>query len=152
MTSVTKTRTITVERTILAPREEVFAWLSTGTNYTASPLVFTAKLVRAGKDAPWGLGARRQFATAVAWFDEEIVAFDAPSSFEYRIVASVPPIDHVLGLVELHEVPGGTRVVWTSTFRIRIPAVGGALGAVAVPVVSRAFAGVLTAAERSLTA
>lgn len=151
MTSATKTRTITVERTIRAPREEVFAWLSTGTNYTASPLVFTAKLVTPGNDAAWGLGARRQFATAIAWFDEEIVAYDAPRSFEYRIMGSVPSIDHELGRVELHEVPDGTRVVWISTFRIRVPAVGGALGAVAVPVVSRAFAGVLKAAERALT-
>lgn len=152
MTSVTKARTITVERTIPASREAVFAWLSTGTNYTASPLVFTARLVRPGKDAPWGLGARRQFATAVAWFDEEVVAHDPSLSFEYRIVASVPPIDHELGLVELHEVPDGTRVVWTSTFRIGLPVIGGALGAMAVPVVSRTFAGVLTAAERALTA
>ncbi|WP_328622568.1 hypothetical protein [Streptomyces sp. NBC_00354] len=51
--------TMTVERVIAAPIEEVFGWLTTTTHYTKSPLILHCRLTRHGEGAPYGVGAIR---------------------------------------------------------------------------------------------
>ncbi|WP_329400389.1 SRPBCC family protein [Streptomyces lydicus] len=51
--------TMTVERVINAPVNEVFAWLTTTTDYTRSPLVLRCTLTRHGEGTPYGVGAVR---------------------------------------------------------------------------------------------
>ena len=146
-----KPRTVTVERTIPAPPPVVFDWLSTVTNYTASPLVLAAKLLTPGHDAPYGKGARRAVTSALAWFEEEITGYDPPYSFDYRIRRSVPRIRHDHGRVEFHPHRDGTTVVWTSTFAVTTPVIGATLTTVAAPLIARTFAGLLAAANQALT-
>ncbi len=146
-----KSRTVTVERTILAPPQVVFDWLSTVTNYTASPLVLAAKLLTPGHAAPYGEGARRAVTSALSWFEEEITGYDPPHSFDYRIRRSVPSIRHDHGRVEFYPHRDGTTVVWASTSAVTAPVLGAALTAAAAPLIARTFAGLLAAANRALT-
>ena len=118
--------TVTVTRTIDAPIEQVFALLADGEGYKriAPRAIRTAKLVRPGATEKFGVGALREFDARVFWFREEITAFEAPNRIDYRIRASRPNMDHLGGRFQLDATPGGTKVTWTSTYRLPVPVVG----------------------------
>lgn len=142
-------RTITVERVIAAPRPAVFEWFSTATNWTAARLVLRVKLAKPGVDGGWGQGARREILCIGAWFDEEIVAHHPPSSFDYVIQRSVPPLRREGGRMEFHEVPAGTRVVWTRS--ATVPSILAPLLVVMALVGRLGFGHILAACDRSLS-
>ena len=142
-------KTIIAERTIAAPRVAVFDWFSAASNWTAAPLVLSGKLAAPGHDGGWGLGARRTIVVLGSWFDEEIVAYDPPASFDYRIRRSVPPLRRELGRMEFKEVPGGTRVVWTRW--VTVPVLLAPLLALLTPVGRWVFGHILAAGDRELT-
>lgn len=145
--------TVTVERVIAAPIDEVFDWCATTTNYTRSPVVLRARLATPGADAPWGVGAIRLHTFLVGWFRERITAYNPPYSFDYLIERSVPPAHHELGRLTFTEVPGGTRVLWTSTVELRFPFAAAALTRLLAPrMVGFAFGSILKAANADLTA
>lgn len=144
--------TLTVERTIAAPIEDVFAWLSNAHNYTRSKFVLRERLAEPGADAPYGLGALRVLLWTVGIFYERITAYDPPRSFDYHVERSFPPSRHEAGRKSFTEVAGGTHVTWTSTFEIRLPLVGAFLTrVVGVPIIRRVFSRVLDAAQADLT-
>lgn len=130
-------QTVTVERTVMAPVADVFERLSDASNYTRSMYVMRERLSEPGKDAPYGLGAIRQLTWIFGWFRERITAYDPPDEFHYLVERSFPPVRHEDGRLTFTEVPGGTRVVWTTTVEMRLP-----IGAAAV---TRIFGGPLTA-------
>ena len=142
-------KTIIAERDIAAPRPAVFEWFSTATNWTAAPLVLSGKLAAPGRDGGWGLGARREILLLGSWFDEEIVAYDPPASFDYQIRRSVPPLRRELGRMEFHEVHAGTRVVWTRW--VTVPLIFAPLLALITPVARWVFGHILAAGDRELT-
>ncbi len=145
-------KTLTVERTIDAPIEQVFAWLETSTNYTRTPWAVRCRLAKAGAEAPYGTGAIRIHTWIIGWFHEVITAYEAPRSFDYLVDRSFPPIRHDGGRVELTEVTGGTRVVWSTTGEPRVPLIGAFLSrVVANPLLSRVFGSILRAADKALT-
>ncbi len=118
--------TVTVTRTIDAPIEQVFALLADGEGYKqiAPRAIRTAKLVRQGVTEKFGVGALREFDARVFWFREEITAFEAPNRIDYHIRASRPQMDHLGGFFQLDATPAGTKVTWTSTYRVPVPLVG----------------------------
>jgi hypothetical protein len=142
--------TITVERVIAAPVDEVFEWCATTTNYTRSALVLRARLARPGDGAPYGLGAIRLHTWLIGWFRERITAYDAPHGFDYVVERSIPPARHELGRMTFTEVPGGTRVVWQTTVQVRLPFGGFLTRVLARPVLAATFGGILTTADRVL--
>lgn len=144
-------QTVTVERIIRAPQDAVFDFMSNAANFTRSPLVLRERLAEPGRQAPYGQGALRILTWAIGWFQERITAYDAPHSFDYSVERSFPPSEHRHGRVGFAAVDGGTRVVWTTTFRVKIPLIGGILTRwVGRPMLTRVFNDVLDAATTDL--
>ncbi|MEU9098656.1 SRPBCC family protein [Streptomyces sp. NPDC048361] len=144
--------TMTAERVIDAPIDEVFAWLTTTTHYTRSPLVLRCRLSRRGKDAPYGVGAVRSHLWMIGWLRERITRYEAPYTTEYVVERSVPPSRHEFGSMTFTEVDGGTRVTWTTRAEMAMPVVGPFLTrAVVRPMIIRSFDSILGAAESALT-
>lgn len=144
---------MTVERVIGAPVEDVFTWLTTTTNYTASPLVLRCRLTRRGDGAPYGVGAVRSHLWLIGWFDERITHYDPPYATEYVVERSLPPSRHELGRMTFTEVDGGTHVRWTTRAEIRIPLLAAPLTRLlARPLITRTFRGILEAADSALSA
>ncbi|MGV0769947.1 SRPBCC family protein [Mycobacterium sp. DBP42] len=144
-------QTVTVERTIEAPQDEVFDFMSNAANFTRSALVLRQRLARPGLQAPYGPGAVRILLWTIGWFRERITAYDAPRSFDYTVERSFPPSEHRHGRVSFATVDGGTHVVWTTTFRVKFPLIGDALTRwVGRPMLTRVFNDVLDAAAADL--
>ncbi|MFH8553568.1 SRPBCC family protein [Streptomyces celluloflavus] len=144
--------TMTVERVIAAPIEEVFAWLTTTTNYTNSPLILRCRLTRHGETAPYGVGAIRSHLWLIGWFRERITRYDPPYATEYVVERSLPSARHELGRMTFTEVDGGTRVCWTTRAEIPVPLLGTFLTRhVARPIITRTFRNILDTANTVLS-
>ncbi|KAA6212444.1 SRPBCC family protein [Streptomyces albofaciens JCM 4342] len=144
--------TVTVERVIAAPVDEVFAWLTTTTHYTRSPLALRCRLTRHGAGAPYGVGAVRSHLWAIGWFRERITRYEPPYATEYVVERSWPPSRHELGRMTFTEADGGTRVCWTTRAEVRLPLLGAPLTRLLMrPVLSRTFGNILATAEAALT-
>ncbi|HWC80610.1 MAG TPA: SRPBCC family protein [Pseudonocardiaceae bacterium] len=102
--------TVTAQRVIAAPIDEVFDWCATTTNYTRSSLVLRARLARHGQGAPYGIGAVRLHTWLIGWFRERITAYQPPHEFAYVVERSFPPARHELGRMTFTEVRGGTQI------------------------------------------
>lgn len=141
--------TVLVRRRLRAPVDRVFDVLSDHAGYVAFSGVRRAALLRQGDgDEPNGVGAVREIDAGLAWFREEITAFQRPHRMDYVIVASRPPLRHRGGTVVLRPDGDGTLVEWTSTFAVELP-LGAALATrLAARVMSRAFHDMLSAVER----
>lgn len=143
--------TMTVERVVHAPIGDVFAWLTTTTHYTASPLVLRCRLTRHGEGAPYGVGAVRSHLWLIGWFRERITRYEPPYATEYVVERSVPPARHELGRMTFTETDGGTLVRWTTRAEIPLPLLGVPLTRLlARPVIARTFGNILDAAEKAL--
>ncbi|MGH4035901.1 SRPBCC family protein [Actinomycetota bacterium Odt1-20B] len=143
--------TMTVERTIAAPIDEVFAWLTTTTNYTRSPLVLRCRLARRGEGAPYGVGAVRNHTWLIGWFRERITQYEPPYATEYVVERSLPPSRHELGRMTFTEVDEGTHVEWVTRAEIPVPLVGPFLTRrLAKPIITGTFANILAAADTAL--
>ncbi|WP_206506948.1 SRPBCC family protein [Streptomyces chrestomyceticus] len=143
--------TMTVERVIDAPIATVFAWLTTTTHYTRSPLVVRCRLTRHGAGAPYGVGAVRSHLWLIGWFRERITRYDAPYATEYVVERSLPPSRHELGRMTFTETPAGTHVRWTTRAEIPVPLLGGFLTRhIARPIITHTFGNILAAAETAL--
>ncbi|MFI6472827.1 SRPBCC family protein [Streptomyces sp. NPDC050516] len=144
--------TMTVERVIDAPVDDVFAWLTTTTNYERSPLVLRCRLTRRGESTPYGVGAVRSHLWAIGWLRERITRYEAPYTTEYVVERSVPPSRHEFGSMTFTEVDGGTRVRWTTRAEMKLPVLGPVLTRVlGRPMITRSFASILDAADAALT-
>jgi hypothetical protein len=143
--------TMTVDRVVRAPADEVFDWLADAGNYPSSRVVLRARLVSAGAGAPYGTGAVRVLLWFMGWFRERITSYDRPRRFGYVVERSVPPARHEGGSLTFTEVEGGTRVVWTTTATVALPFGADAVTRfVAAPVITWAFRRVLVAADAAL--
>lgn len=112
---------IIVTRTIDAPIHHVFEAYTDHERLADLPMVLSARVVVPGRSEKNGLGAVREVNGGLIWLREEITAFDRPHLMEYRITKARPDATHELGRVEFAEVPGGTRVTWTTVFGLRNP-------------------------------
>lgn len=142
--------TVTVRRTIAAPIDDVFDWLSTATNYPQAPGVLRARLAEPGVDGAFGNGAVREVRTVAAWFREVISEHQPPTGYDYLIVESRPRLLHRRGQMRFREVTAGTEVTWTSEFEVPLPVGAGIVGRVLAAVARTGFTLVLKAAERDL--
>lgn len=77
--------TMTVERVVHAPADEVFDWLADAGNYPSSRVVLRARLVTAGAGAPYGPGAVRALLWFMGWFRERITSYERPHRFGYVV-------------------------------------------------------------------
>ncbi|MGW8728655.1 SRPBCC family protein [Streptomyces sp. NPDC055808] len=143
--------TMTSERVIAAPIDDVFAWLTTTTHYTRSPLVLRCRLTRRGEGAPYGVGAVRSHLWAIGWLRERITRYEAPYVTEYVVERSVPPSRHEFGSMTFSEADGKTLVRWTTRAEMKLPLLGPVLTRHLVrPMITRSFDSILDAADRAL--
>jgi uncharacterized protein YndB with AHSA1/START domain len=103
-----------VERTIAASAERVFDWLADPTNLTAAPVILKVRWVN-GSSGP-GQGALREAIGLGGWFREQITAYDRPRAYSYRVVRSIPPLNHEGGTLTFTPSADGTHVDWLTSY------------------------------------
>lgn len=142
---------IDVRKTLNVPIDQVFAMLTDHANYSQFRGIKASRLVREGNGDKNGLGAQRCIEAGGVTFYEDIVAYDPPHAFEYRIVKMRPPLlKHLLGRVELKAVGEQTEVRWLSDSVVRIPLLGRLLDKRLTLDGSKAFSGILSTIEKKL--
>jgi uncharacterized protein YndB with AHSA1/START domain len=140
-------RSIHVERRLDGPPEAVFEVLADHARYDRFDGIRRSELVEPGDPDPNGLGAVRWLWLGPFRFEEEITAFEPPSRLDYLIrEVTAVPFRHEGGSIRLTPDGTGTHAVWTSSFEIPIPLIGGALDRVFSLQLERGFGRVL---ERS---
>lgn len=144
-------KTITVKRIIKAPAERIFEVIGNHEGYTDLPGMNIAMLEREGRTERNGEGAVRYLKSGPAWFREEITIFERPLRMDYLIIDSLLPLEHKGASIRLQETGAGTEVTWTSTFRIKLPVVGGVLTRLLAKEMSKGFGGALKHIERRVT-
>jgi hypothetical protein len=103
-----------------APIETVWQLLSTVDTWPSWSRHKLARLERDGSPTPDGVGAIRVLGVdpgkPTKCNREEVVAFDAPTHFGYRLLSG-QPLDNYRSDVRLTALPGGgTRIAWESRF------------------------------------
>ena len=114
-----------VARMTSAPPERIYDLLADAAAWRRwAPLVSYSELIRQGTPDPLGAGAiRRVGGLKVVRADEEILEARRPHYQRYTAVRGIPASNYC-GEVYLNEVEAGTELVWTGTFRPRIPGTG----------------------------
>ena len=143
--------TVSVEEVVDVGREALFAVLTDHESYGRFRGVQSCTLIRDGKPERNGLGAiRRVHLGGPAVLDEEIVVFEAPAVYEYRVIRARPfPVKHTLGRVELEALDAHrTKVVWTSTFEFPLPIFGRPIGKRVAAQMTRGFRATIRKAAR----
>jgi uncharacterized protein YndB with AHSA1/START domain len=98
-------------RQVAAPPEIVFDVLTDHRRYPEITSLRKAELEREGEPAPNGLGAIRVLTVAGPPMREEVIAYERPFRFAYKILSGLPVRDHV-GTVEMQPANGGTEIVY----------------------------------------
>ena len=143
--------TLDFSRTIAAPPETVF---EVATDHRAMP-GFTrfraVELEREGDPAPNGLGAIRVLHLIGPPVREEVVAYEPPRRFSYRMLSGAPVRDHV-AVIELTAVEAGTRMSYVLETTPAVPVGGFAVVALMRSIVGNIAAGIATEAEKRAAA
>lgn len=144
---------VNVQEVVDVPRSAFFSVISDHARYDRFPGIKGSELIQVGHQEKNGVGAiRRIHLGRLIVLDEEIIAYEAPTRFSYRIIRIRPmliPVHHRTGTVELTEMgPDRTEVLWTSTFDSPTPVIGGLIGQQLVQQFTQGFrAAILTAAK-----
>jgi hypothetical protein len=137
----------TITKTSRAGIEALFDTFTDHRGISEYTPIRKATLDREGTPAPNGLGAVRRLSLVGPPMVEEIIEWDAPNGFAYRMLSGLPVKDHV-GRVSLREANGGTEVTYTVTSNPTIP--GGSV--VLAPILKKAIGdmvkGAIKTAER----
>ena len=134
-------------RQVAAPPEIVFDVLTDHRRYPEITALRKAELEREGEPAPNGVGAIRVLTVAGPPMREEVLAYERPRRFSYKILSGLPVRDHV-GTVELQAKDGGTEIVYAIKTTPTIPLAGGAVVAVLKQAIKGLLAGVAKESER----
>jgi uncharacterized protein YndB with AHSA1/START domain len=137
----------TLTRTTTAPIETVFDSL---TNHRGIAdyvwAVRRSTLDREGVPAPNGVGAIRRIEAVGPTIVEEIIDYQRPTRYAYKMLSGAPVRDHV-GTVELREAGAGTEVSWHLRSTPKIPGSNWLLSAVLHRVIGELLKGAVKAAE-----
>jgi uncharacterized protein YndB with AHSA1/START domain len=138
----------TLTRTTTAPIETVFDAL---TDHRAiADYVWACRrstLDREGIPAPNGVGAIRRLLVVGPPFVEEIIEYQRPTRYAYKLLSGAPTRDHV-GTIELREADTGTVVSWHLRSTLKIPGLDRLMLPVFKKVIDELLKGGISAAER----
>jgi uncharacterized protein YndB with AHSA1/START domain len=137
----------TYERQVAAPPETVFAVLTEHHLYAEITPMRKSILEREGDPPPNGVGAIRVLTSAGPPLREEVIAYEPPTRFSYRLLSGAPVRDHV-GTVELTPRDGGTRVVYAVKTTPTLPLVGAAVVGVVKQAIKALLNGIVKESER----
>ena len=139
----------TLRQTTTAPIENVFDAL---TNHRGIadyvPLLRRSTLDREGTPAPNGVGAVRRLEALGPAIVEEIIEYERPTRYAYKLISGAPVRDHV-STVELRETDTGTEATWHLRSTPKIPGLGLLLAPVLKKVIGDLFKGGIAVAERN---
>jgi uncharacterized protein YndB with AHSA1/START domain len=141
----------TFVRQVAAPPETVFDVLTDHRGYADITPMRKAELEREGEPAPNGVGAIRALHSVGPPLREEVVSYERPSRFSYKVVSGIPVRDH-LGTVLLTPEGSGTRVTYAVKTTPTLPLVGGAVVAATKLAIKQLLSGITTESERRATA
>jgi uncharacterized protein YndB with AHSA1/START domain len=137
----------TFVREIGAPPETVFDILVDHRGYAGITPLRRSDLEREGDPSPNGVGAIRVLGAIGPPLREEVLTYEEPTRFSYKVLSGLPTSDHV-GTVELTVRDGGTRMTYAVRVMPTVPIVGPVVvGAVRLGV-KRLVDGVSAEAER----
>jgi len=114
-----------VEGSTSAPRERVFELIAEVEQWPSWAAFDEAALEREGASDRQGVGAIRRFRAGRARTREEIVAFERPGHFAYVLLSGIPIRDYRADVTLTERSDGGTDISWHSTFRSKVPGLGG---------------------------
>ncbi|HYH53541.1 MAG TPA: SRPBCC family protein [Solirubrobacterales bacterium] len=134
-------------RRVAAPPEIVFDVLTDHRRYTEITPLRKASLEREGDPAPNGVGAIRVLSVAGPPMREEVIAYERPKRFAYKILSGLPVRDHV-GTVEMQPAEGGTEIVYAVKTTPTIPLAGPAFMLVLKKAIRDLLSGVAKESER----
>ena len=135
-------------RQVAAPPETVFDVLTDHRRYTEITPLRKAELEREGEPAPNGLGAIRVLSAVPGPpMREEVIAYERPQRFSYKILSGLPVRDHV-GTVELTPLDEGTQVIYAVHTTTTVPVAGFAVVAGVKQGIKSLLSGVAKEAER----
>ena len=137
-----------VERTIAASPERVFDWLADPANLTAAPVILKVRWVN-GSSGP-DEGALREAIGLGGWFREQITAYDRPRAYSYRVVRSIPPLNHEGGTLTFTPLADGTHVDWLTSYTHPAHAGGKPMEAVSRRLLRWSFLAVLAGCAKAL--
>ena len=138
----------TLTQTTTAPIEKVFDALTNHrgiADYVA--LCRRSTLDREGIPAPNGVGAVRRIEALGPAIVEEIIEYQRPTRYAYKLISGAPVRDHV-GTVTLRPVGSGTEVSWHLTSKPKIPGLNWLLTPVLKKIIGDLFKGAIATAER----
>jgi len=143
---------VRLELELDAPVEGVFEAMADHARYDRFRPIGSSELLKEGATDRNGVGAVRRLKAWPLRFDEEITAYEWPSRLDYLIIDVNGPVEHDGGSIRFEPTAAGTHVLWTSTFRITTPLVGGLLGAAFGFGLKRSFTKMLEDAARLASA
>jgi uncharacterized protein YndB with AHSA1/START domain len=119
----------TINRTINAPVDRVFDAFTDHRNYAKITPLRVSTLQKEGRPEPNGVGAVRKLGLAGPPILEEVVGYEKPSFFSYKVLSGLP-VKEQLGEVRLRDVGGRTELSYTVSFTPKVPRTELVLGAV----------------------
>jgi len=135
-------------RDVAAPPETIFAVLTEHHLYAEITPLRKSVLEREGDPPPNGVGAIRVLTAVGPPLREQVVAYEPPHRFSYKLLSGLPVRDHV-GTVELTpREDSGTRVVYAVRTIPTLPLVGAAIVAVLKLGVGQLLDGIAKESER----
>jgi uncharacterized protein YndB with AHSA1/START domain len=137
----------TLQRDVAAPPEVVFGVLTDHRGYAEITPVRRVELEREGEPAPNGVGAIRVLHAVGPPLREEVLTYEPPRRFSYRLLSGAPVRDHV-GTVELTPDGGGTRVTYAVRTMPTVPIGGAVVVGVVKLAIKQLLNGVVAESER----
>jgi len=141
----------TLLREVNAPPETVFDVLTDHRLYAELTPLRKAELEREGDADVNGVGAIRRLTAVGPPMREEVIAFDRPGRFSYKVLSGLPVRDHV-GTVSLEANGAGTKVTYAVRTTPTVPVAGGLVVVAVRRAISQLLNGVSAEAERRAAA
>ncbi|MGB7589086.1 MAG: SRPBCC family protein [Solirubrobacterales bacterium] len=141
----------TLVRQVGAPAETVFDVLTDHRGYGEITPLRKVELEREGEPSPNGVGAIRVLHAVGPPLREEVLTYEPPLRYSYRLLSGAPLRDHV-GTVELHPEGAGTRITYAVRTTPTLPVGGSLVVSVVKLSINRMLNGVVAEAERRAAA
>lgn len=141
----------TLLREVTASPEVVFDVLTDHRRYAEITRLRKSTLEREGDPTPDGVGAIRVLAAVGPPIREEVVVYERPSRFSYKVLSGLPVRDH-LGTVSLEPSDGGTKVTYALKAIPTVPFVGKVVMIGLERAVTELLNGVVSESERRAVA
>jgi uncharacterized protein YndB with AHSA1/START domain len=141
----------TLVREVDAPPGVVFDVLTDHRRYAEMSRLRKSELEREGDPAPNGVGAIRVLIAVGPPIREEVVVYERPSRFSYKVLSGLPVRDHV-GTVLLDPSEGGTHLTYALKAIPTVPFAGKVVMLALKRGVTDLLNGVVSEAERRAAA